>query len=326
MVAITKLLLPGDWRKKLDAPGIPAMAASMKMVGVIHEPVVRESDWKLGPGAHRVAAALHNGESEVLCKLIKCTDDELELMCLIENAYRKNLTPPEEKKLVDQLAERIAIMRAEKGKETILEPLRKKGKLKLPRTEARELLAQVSGRSKEGQRKLEQRVEKRKLEQIAKIDHDADIGIRSPWGELDDEFRKKTNDVVRHTYESATLLSRALGRLTELSNSGLPLHRARMNRVREDLALLSSTLRGLTPTCLCPFCKGVEELQALPCGGCMGTGYVTQNQEEGIPSELWSEGDGAVVIAGGQFVPYSRFFAEEPSTDMTMTTEEDFAE
>lgn len=322
-VPIAKMRLPGDWKKTLDDPSIPARADSMKIVGLIHEPWVRESDWKLLIGRRRVAAALHNGEAEVLCKLVECTDEEGALAADIENAFREHLTPARTKELVDSLAAKIAVLRGERGKESILEPSRKKGRMKLPRTVAREIVAQATGRSKETQRKAEQREIKKNKAIEAATDHDADIGISSPWAELDDDFRRQTNKVVKTVHELAQLLSRAVGGITALVESGLPIHQARLNRLKEDVALCSSTMRGLLPTDLCPFCKGIPAVQA-KCGACLNTGYITRNQREGVPKELWEVGDEAVVMFNGKRETYASF-CQEPVTDLTMTTEDPFA-
>jgi ParB-like chromosome segregation protein Spo0J len=322
-VPIAKLRLPGDWKKTLDDPSIPARALSQKVIGIIHEPWVRERDWKLLIGRRRIAAALHNGEEEVLCKLVECTDEEGDLAADIENAYREHMTPAQAAALVSSLAEKIALLRHERGKDTVLEPGRKKGRMKLPRTVAREIIAQATGRSKETQRKAEQR-EVKKNKAIAQAhDHDADIGISSPWADLDDDFRRQTNKVVGKVHELAQLLSRAVGGITQLVESGLPVHQARLNRLKEDVALCGKTMRGLLPSDLCPFCKGIPALQE-KCGGCLGTGYITTNQREGVPKELWEVGENALVMSNGKREPYESFFAE-PETDLTMTTEDPFA-
>lgn len=328
-VPIAKLRLPGDWRAKMNDPGVPAMAESQKLLGIIHDPVVRESDWKLFAGCTRVAGALYNGEEEILCKLVECTDEEGELITLTENLYRRHASPgPETQELVRKLAERVTILRLERGKETIVEPGRKKGRLKLPKTVAREIVAQATGKTKEAQRKSEQRFRKKQETLIAQHDHDADLGIASPWAEIDDTFRRQTNQVVKATHDISQLLSRAVGGITALVDSGNPVHQARLNRLKEEVALCSRTMRGMVPSSLCPYCKGVEEVQngipdvRKPCGGCMGTGYITKNQEEGVPKELW-EKEPAIVMVNGKPEPFESFFQREPETDMTMVTDED---
>lgn len=323
-VALATLKLPGDWRKTLNDPGVPAMAESQKVVGIIHDPMVRESDKLLICGGRRIAGALHNGEEKVVCKIVECSDEEVDILRLIENGYREHLSPEKRTELVDSLAEKIAILRTERSKETILEPKRKKGRLKLPRTVAREVIAQAAGRSPEAQRKSEQRFIKKQKEIQASFDPDADLGINAPWSELDDDFKRQTNKVVRHTHDICQLLSRAVGSLTVLVESGLPVHQARLNRLKEDIALCSKTMRGMVPSDLCPFCKGIEDVQK-NCGGCLGTGYITMNQRDGVPKELWEVGEKAVVMVSGKPHPYESFFQEEPGTDMTMTTEDPFA-
>lgn len=318
-VPIASLKLPGHWRQVLSDPAIPGFAKSFKVVGILHEPIVRETDKKLICGAHRVAAALHNGETEVLVKLVRCSDEEAETMKLVENLYRKHLTNDETHRLTDLLAQQIASMSLEE-QQTILKP-RKTGRMKLPRTVARELIAEAAGRTREAQRKAEQRHKKRMDEKEEQLDHNADLGINAPWADLDDDFKRRTNQVVNASWEIAKLVTATLRRMTMLLESGHPLHTARLVRLRDDLALLSKTMRGLVPSDLCPYCKGVPVLQE-KCSGCAGTGYITHGQREGVPSELWETGDAAVVLTNGKFVPFSTFFEERPVPAIRMALPE----
>ena len=309
-VPFAKLKYPGDWKKRLSDPAVPVHAKSQEVVGIIHEPLVRKSDWKLILGCRRVAGALYRGEEGAVFKLVDCTDEEAELLALFENAHREHMSSADQKRLIDLIAEKMAILHTEREKETIAEPKKKRGRMKLPRTMARELIQEATGRTKEAQRKAEQRVKEQHKELAAKVDHDADIGIRSPWADLDDDFRKATNEVVKMTHEAGQLLSRTLGRLTMLTDSGHPLHKGRLNQVKEEIAMAAKSLRGLIPTCLCPYCKGVAKLQEAPCHGCFGAGYITEDQEPGVPKELWEVDDSAVVAISGKFFPYAPFVEE----------------
>ena len=310
-VPFAKLKYPGDWKKRLSDPAVPVHAKSQEVVGIIHEPLVRKSDWRLVLGCRRVAGALYRGEEGTVFKLVDCTDEEAELLALFENAHREHMSSADQKRLIDLIAEKMAILHTEREKETITEsPKKKRGRMKLPRTMARELIQEATGRTKEAQRKAEQRVKEQHKELAAKVDHDADIGIRSPWADLDDDFRKATNEVVKMTHEAGQLLSRTLGRLTMLTDSGHPLHKGRLNQVKEEIAMAAKALRGLIPTCLCPYCKGVEKLQKAPCLACFGSGYITEDQEGNVPKELWEVDDQAVVAISGKFFPYAPFVEE----------------
>lgn len=300
--AIADIKLPGNWRQVLEDPSIPARAMSLKLVGQLHEPMVRKSDGLLVHGCRRVAAALHNGESEVLVKLIECNDNEVELIRKIENAHREHLSREELAKLVDTISRMLISFEPEGCK-----PPPSKRMLKLPKTKAREIVADALGITPDAVKKSLQREKQRKGRLRAITSHDDDLGIRSPWAELDDEFRSQTNRIVGVTNGAAQLVQKAMQQLTQMADgTALPLHSNRINHVREDLAVCARALRGLLPTCLCPYCKGAPVLQP-KCSACIGSGYITRSQEEGVPKELWDE-ENPVVSVSGQFVPLADFY------------------
>jgi ParB-like chromosome segregation protein Spo0J len=303
LVPIAQVKLPGDWRKVLDDPSIPMRAASLKLVGQLQEPMVRRSDWKLIYGRRRVAAALYNGDEKVMCKVVECTDAEAELMAFIENAHREHMAPGDLGKLVAAVEKRVT--EAQAANEVVFERPHVT-KLSLPKAIAKEIVADAFGLSKETLKKNLQRERNRKARLKRTADHDSDLGIRSPWAELGDDFRKQTNHVVDVTNTAAQLLQKASQQLTLLANSGAPLHHARMTRVRESIALTAAALRGLLPTWLCVACKGVPALQP-KCVTCEATGYITKNQEEGLPGILFSEEE-PVALSGDTFVPLHQLY------------------
>lgn len=308
VVPIAQLKLPGHWRQVLDDPSIPARAWSLKLVGQLQEPMVRRSDWRVIYGNRRIAAALYNGESKVLVKLVDCTDDEADLIARIENAHREHMKADELRELVNGIIDLAAVANATNGG-TVVDPGQTTARIKLPKAVAQAIAADVLGITQEGVKKTLQREKKRKERLRATIGHDADVGIRSPWATLDDTFRRHTNEVVAVTNGAAQLLVKAMQQLSRMETASLPLHTARLHAVRESIAVAARALRGLLPTWLCPKCKGVPLLQP-KCGTCMATGYITKNQEEGIIAELWSE-DFPVVLADGKFRPLEAFTAEE---------------
>jgi ParB-like chromosome segregation protein Spo0J len=306
-VPVAKMLFSGQWRQKLDDPSIPARAMSQKIVGLLHDPIVRKEDWKVFAGERRIAAEMHNGATEVWCKMVECTDEEGALASDMENAYREHLSAAGQAALVERLTPKIAAIKAAGFDPP--KPRDKRGRIKLNATEAREVAAQLTGKTVETIRKAEQRTKRQKENLLKRTDINADIGIRSLGLELDDKFRKQTNDVVAATSEIAQLMTRALGRMTVLLESGLPVHAYRLGQAKESIALLGSMLRGLLPVCLCPFCKGVPALSP-KCTGCMGTEYITANQEDGVPKELWNE-RAPLVTDNGKFAPLDAYYENE---------------
>lgn len=307
VVAIAQLKFPGHWRKVLDDPSIPARAWSLRLVGQLQEPMVRKADWKVIYGNRRIAAALHNGETHVLVKLVACTDEEADLISRIENAHREHMKPDELRQFVDGIIELAATVQATGGG-TITDPKQTTTRIKLPKVVAQAIAADALGITQEGVKKTLQREKQRKAKLMETIGHDADLGIRSPWATLDDTFRRQTNEIVAVTNGAAQLLVKVMQQLSRMETAGLPLHAARLGAVRENIAVCARALRALLPTWLCPKCKGISLLQP-KCSTCMGTGYITKNQEEGVPAELWREED-PLVLVDGKYRPAADYYQE----------------
>jgi hypothetical protein len=305
LVAIAQLKFPGHWRKVLDDPSIPARAWSLKLVGQLQEPMVRKKDWKVIYGNRRIAAAIHNGETHVLVKLVECTDEEAELIGRIENAHREHMKPDELRQFVNGIIELAATVEATGGG-SIIDPKQTTTRIKLPKVVAQAIAADALGITQEGVKKTLQREKKRKAKLKETIGHDPDLGIRSPWAVLDDKFRRQTNEVVAVTNGAAQLLVKVMQQLSRMETAGLPLHIGRMNAVRENIAVCARALRALLPTWLCPKCKGIPLLQP-KCATCMATGYITKNQEDAITAELWRVED-PVVLSDGKYYPVTDFY------------------
>lgn len=309
---IARLKLPGDWKKTMQDPNLQTMAWSRKLVGQLQEPMARKSDHSLIFGRRRVASALVNGETEILLKVVECDDREARLMARIENAHREHMSRDDLKKWIDEMATDIAALEAA-GEGSIAVIKHNKSHVKTPARLAREIAADALGVSHDAVKKGLSREKKRKAAIKEKVGHDMDLGIRSPWATLDDEFRKQTNAIVAATNQTAQLLQKAQQNITLMESQHLPLHGTRMNKVREAIGHAAAALRGLVPTSLCLACKGVTELQR-KCTSCEMTGYITRNQEDAFPKELWDE-ENPVVLAQGKFAPLSMYSEAEPEND-----------
>lgn len=298
-VPIAQLRLPGNWKQILDDPSVPVLAISRKIMA-LHDPMVRKSDWRLIHGNRRVAAALHNGDTHILVKIIDCSDAEADLIAKMENAHREHMSREDVKKLVDAFAEQIAQMEPANDRPSSV-------RIKLPKTIAREIVADTLGVTPEAVKKSLQRERRRVKRLKAAADHDADVGIRSPWAQLDDDFKRQTNRIIEVTNGAAQLLQKAMQQLTLMMQAKtLPLHEGRLTKTYESIAVSSAALRALLPTCLCPYCKGVPKLQP-KCLACMTTGYITRGQEPGVPDELWNE-EHPVVMDDGQLVGLEQYY------------------
>lgn len=312
-IAITAMKLPGDWRKVLDDPNVKHQAASIRTFTQLQEPIVRRSDMQLIAGRRRVAAHVYLGLEYVYCKLIECSDDETIAIAKVENAHREHDLGKQKEDLVELVALTTKIEEERRLSPGAAVP-RKKAK-----SVAREIVAESIGLTPGALRQKEYReIQRRKEVQGLRKQ---DTGIKSLGMEFDDEFKEKIDKVVQGIENAAEKLSRTATVLTQLSNLRVPLHTDRLSYIRTELATLSKALRGLRPSSLCPYCKGIEQIVSA-CTACLGTGYITQSQEAGVPAELWDEIDSRVVFQG-KMLPLDGFLSAEPVTDLTMTVDND---
>lgn len=318
-IEIDKLLLPGDWPKILNDPSVERRAKSIESVGLIHEPVVRAHDLKLGPGRRRVAAHVRMGKKTVLCKVIEATDWELDLMVLAENAEREH-SPSKQAEAINKLVDLLAREKAEADPE-----LRKggQGRTKSAKGLAREEVAAHLGvkPASIAQREYRDRARaakpsQRRAESLPEPDAASPAEpppppIVAPWVELDDVFVRDVARVQKAVDEVDKALLSGLSMLTRIKNAGLPCHADRIDKIHEELAMLGADVRGLRPTTLCPWCKGIDVIQ-VKCSPCRGSGYITKAQELNVPPELMAVVEPLVVYLGEK-KPMAEFFdAEEP--------------
>lgn len=316
---LTKLNLPGNWRKILDDPQVPVMAESIKEFGILHEPIVRFKDMKPVCGLHRIAACLTLGKTSCLAKFVECTDEEMEVMRLIENGHR-NHNEKSSVEMIEELTRRIAEMDAKKkadllsGEEEARKPKEKldiwrAGRPKTPKGKARDIIAAKEGISANAIRMREYRERKDKFADVTSRDR----SVLTLGFTLDDATRKKVDEASARIMEASKNISRALAVLTALDNAGLPVHAGRINHIRDDLGHMSTALRGSKPYSLCPYCKGLEVVTA-KCTACMTTGFIMESQKDGVPEELWDEKEPKVIFQG-QMMLYSQFEEEQPDAE-----------
>lgn len=88
-VEIANLVCSDGFEARLQTADVREKAASIGQVGLIHPPLVRASDGRVGPGEDRIAACCLLGWSSITVRLIECSDDELEALREHENRVRR---------------------------------------------------------------------------------------------------------------------------------------------------------------------------------------------------------------------------------------------
>src|SRR6185436_12665146 len=80
--------------------------------------------------------------------------------------------------------------------------------------------------------------------------------------------------------------------------SKLPIDEQALQTVWDALYAVSTMLRGVVPTRLCPWCKGQDGVQQ-ECAACKGNGYTPADvKDEDVPRELLETKKPRVAIKG----------------------------
>lgn len=290
-IEIAKMKLPGDFRKVVDSEEASLIAASVREFGVLlHDPWVRKSDSLLVFGTRRVASHVKLGKSRVLCKIVECSDDEVELVRYAENWHREH----DGRKQREVEGKWLALLTKMEEAKPIEDPLERKA----PKTRARESLAEKIGIRPESIRMREYREQlKNRAPRDKKIAPLSGMLMETFGLSLPDNFQKRVGEVHLRITDSAKRVALALAGITVLEESGLPISEVKLENVRQELKEASDKLRALLPYCVCPYCKANETVMA-ECAGCTKTGYITKTQAEGVPDELWKSDEPLVVFRG----------------------------
>lgn len=280
------LRFPGKWRSTyIGNPQAKEYAALLASGDAkCSMPIVRVRDKKLIYGLWLIAAARQMGKDHVMVKVADATEEETKFLLEHDIAFPSNQAAH-----FDAIRDCIANAEIVENGEEVIAAAEANVRARVLRSDAKT--------------KARKRSERRAA---AGVDEQ---GIRSPWAELDDDFKRQTNHLVLQMSEAARFAKQAFDRMSTAQSMALPLHEARFNKAKEQLSITMKLIRGLVPACICPYCKGVEALQE-KCGFCMMTGYITESQEEGVPKELWRT-ENPVVFQAGQVKPLSDFILED---------------
>lgn len=280
-VTLATIHLPGDFKKRLDAPHVAERAKSISSSGLIHEPLVRRKGkkWEVIAGLDRVAAHFVAQKDTVSVKVVECTDEEVQRIRREENVQRRH-DKEEQSRLMGELLEQYTEEELEAEPE----------KPKKARVRARERVAAELGLATETIRKKEWEAEQETVP--------TGPPIKTLGMSLSADFSKKVALAQSYLDAAEGDLKRAQSRITTMGKElGLAFPQARLERLREEIHAQASHCRGLRPVSLCPWCKGLDGVQE-NCAACFGTAFITKSQEQAVPKELLDEVDPKVVVDG----------------------------
>lgn len=283
-VSIADLQLPDDIMHR----SVDHLTSSIGELGVIQEPVVRESDKLLICGADRIAALLRLGEQRAQVKLVEVTDERVARMRVDENLRRRSMPPVD---VVEETIEELAATMEDDPRQP-----GKRGRIKGAKRKAREVVASKLGVQEASlRRRIERRRKRGEPPPPPKEKKDAPPPIKCIGMEVDRSFLSHAASIQRAVASAADTIARATAALAPLEE--LPFPSPVLQTLRGKLRTLRVEVLGWRPTSLCPYCKGLGGVQD-DCAACQTKGWLPACRENGVPERLWDEQAPMVQVAG----------------------------
>jgi hypothetical protein len=308
---LASLVMPGDFRQRLEAARVKDLAESFARVPLLQRPGVRARDKKVIFGGDRLAALSVAGETWVEVDLWDCTDAEMAEARDTENARRRERDEAALRRLVErraaeeEAAEEVpwdtgadvsdvtnGPARAEMLQSKQLPPdaEMRRGRRKTPAGRAREAVAKQAGTTPKAVKEVEQRAKARE----GRIRHDDTVvppppvethGIRA-----DDDTAAAIRLIHNSLHSIDLILRRAktelsgfLGVLEKVTAAlTVQLDAQELARVLDEA---TRVVRGAKPSDLCVYCALVPS-ERKRCAACRGSGYLTADQMRSVPKEL----------------------------------------
>lgn len=106
---------PRQPRHRFDSDGLEELAASIREVGVLQPVLVREAPggYELVAGERRLRASRMAGRATIPARVVEVTAEDQQLLALVENLQRQDLSPVEEARSLAELLERSGMTQVE---------------------------------------------------------------------------------------------------------------------------------------------------------------------------------------------------------------------
>lgn len=287
-VPLADIAKPDDWQTRLRAPHVRALAESIRRTnGPIAPPVVHELTNEVIAGADRLAAHELLGESEVLVRWVNGTPAELSMLTAAENARRRQDADDWLVRLVE--AERALLEETERFTGQTARQIRR-GRQKTIIGEARERVAEVTGKTPEAVRSAEKRVKaKREAEEAPPVpEPEPEAAPEPPIRTLGIEaahaaFPRAVD--VQAAIDNADKALRSAGAFLKplLDKALLPSQTAK--RLREEVRSVARLVREARPACVCPQCRLAPEKLG-SCAYCDGLGWIGEGTLALTPPDM----------------------------------------
>lgn len=289
-VKLSTLKLPGGIRAFLQDKDEP-MAESIKELGILQPPLIRKEDGRLLCGRRRIAAAIAAGHETIWIKYVECTDSEAELATLSENAYRQHLSRKEQTDLILEIVKkRAANMKPEELTQGTT------GRRRSAESLAMSQVAQQLGINENNLRVAKSRRKKAKegRSETRPAPQPKTFELVSLGADVSDELNSAASEVAELLGHATRLMRDARGRIQAINT---PLPGTSVQALCGSAEELIGALSALAPHSVCPYCKGLQELQK-DCTGCDSAGWFGSGQLASAPTKLLDPDDVHVVVDG----------------------------
>lgn len=288
-VAVSALVLPGDFESRRKAPHIPALAESYLLTGgQPAEPIVVEQrTWRLIAGCDRVAAAMHAGVKHLTAHVVSGPPTALEALTLVENAHRRH-NAKEQNEAIARLLE------MEQADAPPAKP--KPGRPSKGVTEAAKKVAAITGKSTSAVINAARRA---KLPEAPEPPACAEsLAIDTLGLDIPEDIRKRTAAEL----VAMTGIHRELAKLQRSLTEFRAGNGKQFQLLQQTLHDAAVAAKSSMPKSVCPWCKLLPDMRPT-CIGCGGRGYLTVGEAKACTAEeLWATGSDAGVYVGGRFV------------------------
>lgn len=307
-IPISRLVLPGSFKRVYLVPrgekyqDARVLGEWVREWGCLEPPVVQQSTWKALTGLDWIAGALLLGEVELTCIVVNVDDTDADVIRRIEMGKKKTPITNRQALMAELETEAKAV-----AEEALADPsiLQTDGRPSTPKGVARARLAQRHGVTPNAIRQQEWRHKGGKPRKRSKTMVEPPTKLRSLGMPLDPDWLKKVARVQEQVSQAAAWAKASVGAMTRIESEELPFPSGVLAKLKSELQDLHALMRNSIPDCLCPYCKGIDEVQN-QCGGCSGVGWISKAKAGNIPNDspLWSEDERVVVFEGKQVSVY----------------------
>lgn len=285
-VSVSKIALPGDIAARMKEPRVVALAASTDELGgqPMHAPSVNAdvTPWVLVAGRDRMAATLLRKRKKVWVHVGKgWTDLELLKAEIYENLHRRH---DDKAALTRALVDKAEVVVGHASENCA--PQQAVGRPKSARTQAQEIVAEVSGETLGAVRKRDARAQARDEEAAGSR---AGVPVPEPLPPLVETFGHELPEHVAAGLASVlATFDKADRKLREaqtaIGDLGLTDYTPGVvQKLKAAIHEAAAMVRYERPTHLCPKCFGKSGKDGPRCGLCMERGVVTTGQYEAAP-------------------------------------------